>query len=109
MLACILFPTDFSPSASAVFACLPELKVAGMREVVLLGSIRPEGYSLGPAFEARSARIWFIRSAGASPTTGVISWVGSSSRPGGRVLTGRVPSASWGLGFGAGGECSTTS
>lgn len=50
----VLFPTDFSPYASSVFACLPELKVAGMREVVLLGIIRPEGYSLGPAFEAET-------------------------------------------------------
>ena len=50
----VLFPTDFSPYASAVFACLPELKVAGMREVILLGIIRPEGYSLGPAFEAET-------------------------------------------------------
>jgi len=29
----VLFPTDFSAYANAVFDCLPELKTAGMREV----------------------------------------------------------------------------
>ena len=40
MFTKVLFPTDFSTYANAVFDCLPELKVAGMREVVLLYVIR---------------------------------------------------------------------
>ncbi len=35
-----LFPTDFSSYANAVLACLPELKTAGLREVVVLNVIR---------------------------------------------------------------------
>lgn len=35
-----LFPTDFSDYANSVLACLPELKAAGLREVVLLHVIR---------------------------------------------------------------------
>ena len=40
MFARVLFPTDFSAYANAVFACLPELKAAGMGVVVLLVTIR---------------------------------------------------------------------
>ena len=40
MFSRILFPTDFSAYANAVFDCLPELKAAGLREVVLAGIIR---------------------------------------------------------------------
>jgi len=40
MFARVLFPTDFSAYANAVFACLPELKVAGVGVVVLLFTIR---------------------------------------------------------------------
>jgi nucleotide-binding universal stress UspA family protein len=40
MFARALFPTDFSAYANAVFACLPELKTAGLREVVVLNVIR---------------------------------------------------------------------
>ena len=40
MFARVLFPTDFSAYANAVFACLPDLKAAGLREVVLLYVIR---------------------------------------------------------------------
>lgn len=36
MFGRILFPTDFSVFANTVFACLPELRSAGVREVVLL-------------------------------------------------------------------------
>ncbi len=36
MFARILFPTDFSAYADSVLACLPDLKSAGLREVVLL-------------------------------------------------------------------------
>jgi len=35
-----LFPTDFSDYANSVLACLPDLKAAGLREVVLLHVIR---------------------------------------------------------------------
>ena len=35
-----LFPTDFSDYANSVLACLPELKAAGLRDVVLLHVIR---------------------------------------------------------------------
>lgn len=40
MFGRVLFPTDFSAYANAVFACLPELNAAGMRDVVLLYAIR---------------------------------------------------------------------
>lgn len=36
----VLFPTDFSVYANTVFACLPELKHAGVEEIVLLSVIR---------------------------------------------------------------------
>lgn len=35
----VLFPTDFSAYANAVFACLPGLKAAGVRHVHLLAVI----------------------------------------------------------------------
>lgn len=43
----ILFPTDFSAYANAVFACLPELKVAGTRHVHLLAVIGTAQVPLG--------------------------------------------------------------
>jgi len=54
MFTRVLFPTDFSAYANAVFTCLPELKAAGMREVILLGVGRPEDIPLGPAFQAET-------------------------------------------------------
>jgi nucleotide-binding universal stress UspA family protein len=51
MFARILFPTDFSVYANAVLACLPELKAAGMREVILLGVVHPGDVPLGRAFQ----------------------------------------------------------
>ena len=54
MFARVLFPTDFSVYANAVFACLPELKAAGMREVVLLGVVHPDDVRLGRAFQAET-------------------------------------------------------
>lgn len=39
MFGRVLFPSDFSAYANAVFDCLPQLKEAGMRQVVLLGII----------------------------------------------------------------------
>lgn len=50
----VLFPTDFSVYANTVFACLPELKAAGMREVVLLGVVDRGDVPLGPAFQAET-------------------------------------------------------
>jgi nucleotide-binding universal stress UspA family protein len=35
MFAHVLFPTDFFAYSDAVLACLPDLKTAGLREVVL--------------------------------------------------------------------------
>jgi len=40
MFGRVLFPTDFSDYANSVLACLPDLRVAGLREVVLLHVIR---------------------------------------------------------------------
>jgi len=40
MFARVLFPTDFSAYANAVLDCLPDLKAAGLRQVVLLNVIR---------------------------------------------------------------------
>ncbi len=54
MFSRVLFPTDFSAYANAVFACLPELKAAGMQAVVLLGVMRHEEVPLGPAFQAET-------------------------------------------------------
>lgn len=50
----VLFPTDFSVYANTVFTCLPELKAAGMREVVLLGVVRRDDVPLGRAFQAET-------------------------------------------------------
>lgn len=38
----VLFPTDLSAYAKAVFNCLPELSAVGMRQVVLLGIIHQD-------------------------------------------------------------------
>ncbi len=54
MFTRVLFPTDFSVYANAVFACLPELKAAGMREVVLLGVVHSKDVPLGRAFQAET-------------------------------------------------------
>lgn len=43
----VLFPTDFSAYANAVFACLPDLKSAGMRHVHLLAVITTGQVPLG--------------------------------------------------------------
>ena len=40
MFTRVLFPTDFSAYANAVFDCLPELKSAGLKQVILLSVIR---------------------------------------------------------------------
>lgn len=47
----MLFPTDFSAYATAVMACLPDWKAAGMQEVLLLGVIRPSEVPLGSSLD----------------------------------------------------------
>lgn len=62
MFARALFPTDFSAYANAVFACLPELKTAGLREVVVLNVIRESDVPLPETVNRESlARIrWSV-------------------------------------------------
>lgn len=43
----VLFPTDFSGYANSVFQCLPELKAAGTRDLLLLSVISPQQVPLG--------------------------------------------------------------
>lgn len=40
MFARVLFPTDFSAYANTVFACLPDLKAAGLKVIVLVSVIK---------------------------------------------------------------------
>ena len=54
MFARVLFPTDFSGYANAVFACLLELKEAGMREVVLVHVIRTSDVPLPETLNRKS-------------------------------------------------------
>ena len=58
MFTRILFPTDFSAYANAVFACLPDLKVAGLGEVVLLSVIRPSDVPMPETINRESLEIW---------------------------------------------------
>jgi len=52
-----LFPTDFSAYANAVFACLPELRAAGRREVGCLALPGTKRYrSARPSSLIRSRR-----------------------------------------------------
>jgi nucleotide-binding universal stress UspA family protein len=51
----ILFPTDFSAYANAVLACLPELRAAGLREVVLLHVIPSSEVPMPETFNRESA------------------------------------------------------
>lgn len=43
----VLFPTDFSSYANSVFLCLPELRTAGMRDVLLLSVVSSRQVPLG--------------------------------------------------------------
>ena len=58
MFTRILFPTDFSAYANAVFACLPELKTAGVGEVVLLSVIRPSDVPMPETVNRESLAYW---------------------------------------------------
>lgn len=54
----VLFPTDFSAYSDAVLACLPDLKAAGLREVVLLSVIRPGDVPLPETINRESLEFW---------------------------------------------------
>lgn len=58
MFTRILFPTDFSSYANAVFACLPDLKTAGLGEVVLLSVIRPSDVPMPETVNHESLEYW---------------------------------------------------
>ena len=58
MFARILFPTDFSAYSDAVLACLPDLKTAGMREVVLLSVIRSSDVPMPETVNRESLEYW---------------------------------------------------
>ncbi len=56
MFARALFPTDFSAYANAVLACLPELKTAGLREIVVLNVIRERDVPMPETVNRESMR-----------------------------------------------------
>lgn len=58
MFARILFPTDFSAYGDSVWACLPDLKTAGLREVVLLGVIRGGDVPMPETINRESLDYW---------------------------------------------------
>jgi nucleotide-binding universal stress UspA family protein len=58
MFSRILFPTDFSAYADSVLACLPDLKSAGLREVVLLSVIRSSDVPLPETVNRESLDYW---------------------------------------------------
>lgn len=58
MFARILFPTDFSAYADSVLACLPDLKSAGLREVVLLSVIRSSDVPMPETVNRESLEYW---------------------------------------------------
>jgi nucleotide-binding universal stress UspA family protein len=58
LFAKILFPTDFSVYANSVFACLPDLQHAGLRQVVLLSVIRPTDVPLPETVNRESLEYW---------------------------------------------------
>ena len=58
MFTRILFPTDFSSYANAVFACLPDLKAAGLGEVVMLSVIRPNDVPMPEPVNHESLEYW---------------------------------------------------
>jgi hypothetical protein len=58
MFARALFPTDFSAYSDAVFACLPEMKPAGLREVFLLSVIRPSDVPMPETVNRESLDCW---------------------------------------------------
>lgn len=58
MFARVLFPTDFSVYENTVFDCLPELKSARMREVILLSVIRPSDVPMPETVNRESLEYW---------------------------------------------------
>ena len=58
MFSNILFPTDLSAYANAVLACLPDLKPAGLRQVVLLSVIRSSDVPLPETLNQESLKYW---------------------------------------------------
>ncbi len=58
MFARVLFPTDFSAYADSVLACLPDLKSAGLHEVVLLSVIRPSDVPMPESVNRESLDAW---------------------------------------------------
>lgn len=58
MFTRVLFPTDFSAYANAVFACLPDLKKTGLGEVVLLSVIRPSDVPMPETVNRESLEYW---------------------------------------------------
>jgi len=58
MFARILFPTDFSAYADSVLACLPDLKSAGLREVILLSVIRSSDVPMPETVNRESLEYW---------------------------------------------------
>lgn len=58
MFAHVLFPTDFSAYSDAVLACLPDLKTAGLREVVLLSVIRSSDVPMPETVNRESLEYW---------------------------------------------------
>lgn len=58
MFGRVLFPTDFSAYSDAVLACLPDLKTAGLREVVLLSVIRPSDVPMPETINRESLDFW---------------------------------------------------
>ncbi|NUQ83181.1 MAG: universal stress protein [Anaerolineales bacterium] len=58
MFARVLFPTDFSAYADAVLACLPDLKPAGLGEVILLSVIRSSDVPMPETVNRDSLEYW---------------------------------------------------
>ena len=58
MFARILFPTDLSAYADSVLACLPNLRSAGLREVVLLSVIRNSDVPMPNSINQDSLKYW---------------------------------------------------
>lgn len=61
MFARALFPTDLSAYANAILDCLPELKAAGLSQVVLLTVIRPSDVPMGHTQCRQVCRQMFAR------------------------------------------------
>jgi nucleotide-binding universal stress UspA family protein len=58
MFARVLFPTDFSAYADSVLARLPDLKSAGLREVILFSVIRSSDVPIPETVNRESLEYW---------------------------------------------------